>query len=439
MYIVPSSAAFLYCRYSASTYSTTSARLALSSSRSICVGHDHDALACRSRALHPALTTTQMFAKREIDDDSIFNVGNEGGTNLDGISRLFNNMLPFIDLERVDTHETYKPYMSEDLLSRQITDSYIEHDSFDADRAKINESVRAWDFVMTYIPVVNPILAYFTYPMVVMSWTDLVLLISNKNWMPADGGAYQAEIITPAVNGIVLPAISILFATLISQTVTTLRQRQIDLRTCLNLEACELRNLESLVDSFAESIEKNNLRRVLVEYTVRIINESAAEDEDTKIVPGKSEMNDFFSTLNQMSANKDIRTEPTLLSEAYGSVARLNSQRSTRVSALQATFPAMHYLVLCTLASSICLSFLLETNQKALIFLADTELRVLWTILIGAFSALSAICYDLLHPFRGNYQIMMSVPQFYNIRDSLLGKEEMQKKLMEVSMGSSMK
>jgi len=33
----------------------------------------------------------------------------------------------------------------------------------------------------------------------------------------------------------------------------------------------------------------------------------------------------------------------------------------------------------------------------------------------------------------------MSVPQFYNIRDSLLGKEEMQKKLMEVSMGSSMK
>jgi len=438
MYIVPPSAAFLYCRYSATTCSTTRAHVALSS-RPICVGHDHDALACRSRALHPALTTTQMFAKREIDDDSIFNVENEGGTNLDSISRLFSNVWPFVDLERVGAHETYKPYMSEDLLSRQITDSYIEHDSFDADQAKINESVWAWDFVMTYIPVVNPILAYFTYPMVVMSWTDLVLFISNKNWMPADGGAYQAEIITPAVNGIVLPAISILFATLISQTVTTLRQRQIDLRTCLNLEACELRNLESLVDSFAESIEKNNLRRVLVKYTIRIINESAAEDEDTKIVPGKSEMNDFFSTLNQMSANKDVRTEPTLLSEAYGSVARLNSQRSTRVSALQATFPAMHYLVLCTLASSICLSFLLETNQKALIFLADTELRVLWTILIGAFSALSAICYDLLHPFRGNYQIMMSVPQFYNIRDSLLGKEEMQKKLMEVSMGSSMK
>ena len=223
-------------------------------------------------------------------------------------------------------------------------------------------------------------------------------------------GAYQAEIITPAVNGIVLPAISILFATLISQTVTTLRQRQVDVRTCLNLEGCELRNLDSLVESFAESIEKNDLRQVLTEYTMRIIKESAAREEYNKIVPGKSEMNNVFSSLNKMSANKDIHTESILLSEAYGSVSRLNSQRSTRISALQATFPTMHYLVLATLASSICLSFLLETNQKALIFLAETELRVLWTILIGAFSTLSAICYDLLHPFRGNYQVSDVLP-----------------------------
>ena len=36
-------------------------------------------------------------------------------------------------------------------------------------------------------------------------------------------------------------------------------------------------------------------------------------------------------------------------------------------------------------------------------------------------------------------KIVTSVDQFYNIRDSLLGKDEMQKKLTEVSLGSSMK
>ena len=240
--------------------------------------------------------------------------------------------------------------------------------------------------------------------------------------------------------GIVIPAVSLLFATMISQTVTTLRQRQVDVRTCLNVEASEIRILQCLVESFADSDIKNILRKDLTSYTLRIISESAPVETYSCFELVESEMNDFFGSLNKMSSKPDIyQTNPALLSEASSAVVRLNNQRSSRISALQTTFPIMHYLVLSTLALSICLAFLLETNQKALVFLATTELRFLWTMLIGAFSALSAICYDLLHPFRGNYQIVISVVQFYKIRDSLIATEKMKRGVLDLSMSSSIK
>ena len=40
-------------------------------------------------------------------------------------------------------------------------------------------------------------------------------------------------------------------------------------------------------------------------------------------------------------------------------------------------------------------------------------------MLIGTFSALAVVSYDLSDPFRGSYQISGSVDQFYTIRDAL--------------------
>jgi len=150
-------------------------------------------------------------------------------------------------------------------------------------------------------------------------------------------------------------------------------------------------------------------------------------------------MSYVFDSLNKISQNPNLRVDPGILSQAYAAVVRLNSQRSTRISSIQANFPLLHYSVLATLAMSICVAFLLETNQKQLVFLAETELRFLWTILIGAFSALWSITYDLLHPFRGNYQILLSVVQFYKIRDSLIATERAKQGMTNISMSSSIK
>ena len=75
----------------------------------------------------------------------------------------------------------------------------------------------------------------------------LTEITGGKTWIPVDGGAYSIEILTPSINGIVLPSLCILFATLVSTTITQLRDRQLAVRECLNTEASDLYRLSILL------------------------------------------------------------------------------------------------------------------------------------------------------------------------------------------------
>ena len=44
----------------------------------------------------------------------------------------------------------------------------------------------------------------------------------------------------------------------------------------------------------------------------------------------------------------------------------------------------------------------METNQDLLLFLSAIQLRILWSMLIGTFSALAVVNYDMRDPFRGS-------------------------------------
>jgi len=285
--------------------------------------------------------------------------------------------------------------------------------------------------VLTSLPIVFPLLAYLTYDDIAMLFNKFISLLDTNTWVAVDGGAYQAKVIAPAINGIIVPAVSILFATLISNTFSTLRQRQLDIRTSINREACELRVLSSIVDSFPSSVDQEKCRTYLVHYTSRLISESKPSVKYNSLEFNgsmESEMNGFLNTLNKIVTNKDdddlcefstINPAAALVSEAYSALTRLNAERSTRISALLATYPALHYGILSTLALSICIAFLIETNQDILMFLNAIQLRLLWTILIGTFSALGVVCYDLSDPFYGSYEISNSLDQLYTIRDAL--------------------
>lgn len=131
--------------------------------------------------------------------------------------------------------------------------------------------VQALDLALRFIPVVMPVLAYWTYEPTAKVFERTVEYISNNNWVAVDGGQYQANIITPAINGLVVPSMALLFATMTSNTINTLRQRQLQIRTSLNTEANDLRMVSTMVDSLPPELRdfKNHLREYLIQYASR--------------------------------------------------------------------------------------------------------------------------------------------------------------------------
>lgn len=101
------------------------------------------------------------------------------------------------------------------------------------------------DTLMYIIAAAVPIISFLTLDDAIALVRKFVYLISSQSWLPADGGKYQAEILTPTLNGIVLPTISISLGTLVAGTISSLRDRLNTLRTCLNKESFDIRMLHS--------------------------------------------------------------------------------------------------------------------------------------------------------------------------------------------------
>lgn len=70
----------------------------------------------------------------------------------------------------------------------------------------------------------------------------------------------QNRLLVPAINGLVIPAVALLFATMTSTTISTLRQRQVDVRRAINMEAGELRSIECLLDAIEEGPVQDQCR-----------------------------------------------------------------------------------------------------------------------------------------------------------------------------------
>jgi hypothetical protein len=140
-----------------------------------------------------------------------------------------------------------------------------------------------------------------------------------------------------------------------------------------------------------------------------------------------SEMYGLLGEFNTIAKCEDVDIPGVLLSESYGAIMRLNNERCRRVSALQSTYPSLHFIIVSMLAISICVAFLMETNQELLIFLNSIQLRILWTMLIGTFSALATVCYDLCDPFAGSNNLSKSVNQLVTIRSALRASMSLEK------------
>lgn len=319
-------------------------------------------------------------------------------------------------------------------------------------------TIVSMELALKYLPFLMPIIAYSSYESTARSFNRLVEFISDNNWIAVDGGQYQAEIITPAINGLVVPSLALLFATLMNNTINTLRQRQLQIRTSLNTEANDLRMLLTILDSLPIQLHsmKNHLREYLIQYSSRVISEcqprlslnnlmyiGSMDNElngfllywnglsmscygtmfiDTMLPASNYTVDDQSGLFGRYEHQLGITTKqrqqhivpfmsPTIFSETYDALTRLRNERSIRISALQSTYPMLHYVILALLAGSICTVFLMETNQDLLLFLSAIQLRVLWSMLIGTFSALGVVNYDMIDPFSGSckYTTLMHV------------------------------
>ena len=79
----------------------------------------------------------------------------------------------------------------------------------------------------------------------------------------------------------------------------------------------------------------------------------------------------------------------------------------------------LHWLTQALLGGSILLAFLVESDDQALLFLDQLQLRLMFTILVGALTGIGVILYDLNDPFQGTFQITPAASQLYVIRDIL--------------------
>ncbi|CAJ1948283.1 unnamed protein product [Cylindrotheca closterium] len=291
--------------------------------------------------------------------------------------------------------------------------SYLTYDE-DASQMEL-----IMDKALQLAPFFMPLVAYSLYDPTAIAFAATIEFLKSSNWVAVDGGSYQAMIIAPVINGVIIPSIALMFAIQIGLTISKLWKRTNDIRMCITMEASKLIMLRNLLSDFPLTNEtQEKCEFYLLQYTSRLISEC---HETVNIglsdIKMDSELNACMKELNKAAAAPGSSGYCAMLvDQAMAAVESLSQNRSTRIGALQSTFPMLHYVLLTTLALSICFAFLMETDQDILVFLNAIQLRILWTMLVGTFSALGLVCYDLEHPFRGLYQISDSVKELYDVR-----------------------
>ena len=100
-------------------------------------------------------------------------------------------------------------------------------------------------FILT--PIISGILSFYLYPTTALWFHNCVAFLSNNKFESVDGGQLQWSILLPALNGVVMMAVSLLYANMISTTGTQLRQRQMNIHTSLSQEMEGIRALLQLI------------------------------------------------------------------------------------------------------------------------------------------------------------------------------------------------
>ncbi|CAK0894002.1 unnamed protein product [Prorocentrum cordatum] len=270
------------------------------------------------------------------------------------------------------------------------------------------------------LPFAGPVVAFGL-------WPQLLALVHFV--LGEEAGLLELTQLTlnPTTNGIVVASLGTALGTLTSITVWTLRQRQLDIRSALNKEACELQMLAAtLTTSESAAVDPRGgaqaaayVRMISLfrQYVARLIEESSKRADVRQLElrgAGTSELTGIARTARQCGM------PPDMTSDLASHIGRLSDARSMRLASLSTAFPLIHWAILSLLAASISLCFLIEIDQYEGRFMSERpenslRLRIVFTFLVGTFSGLSGLCADLNDPFRGSFCVTNTVRQFYTL------------------------
>jgi hypothetical protein len=304
-------------------------------------------------------------------------------------------------------------------------------------------------FIMWTFPIFIAVASCLGFGVLAHYFHQFVQWWSYQSWYPPTENQIQlqANVVTQVVNGPVITSVSILFATLSSMTISSLYERQIVIRKCYALELRSLRLLHMGIQAIPSELEvaRRMGEDLLVQYTQQLFQESrggggsgptrnndlyyeketVVEEQgflrdssgDGHLMALLNWSNDLLlpqrppdSSSNSSSNNKSTKkTHPSppppaaIVGQIQSVLSTLLSQRHLRSLALSTVFPIVHWLTLTFLAAAIGISFLVATDQQDFIFLHGFPIRILWGVLMGSFTSLAILCYDLYSIYDGAY------------------------------------
>ena len=266
-------------------------------------------------------------------------------------------------------------------------------------------------------------LSFWLYPSTAKLFRETVQHLSGNLWVPVDGGELQWSVLLPALNGVVMTAVSLLYANLINTTGSQLRERQIKIQESLRTEVMGIRGLAQLLPYYPD-----NFRPIfgtqLMAYIQELVIELGAgrggdnDDGDSSInikrggdldlrsfVPSLSDYRNELHRASMTSMTEEETLNANIRERSYEMLDRVATGRMSRVTALQTVFPPLHYFTITALSATILLVFLLETDRPVIQYLDSFQLRLIWGLLVGTITAIYCIGIDLNYPFVGTYTV----------------------------------
>ena len=260
--------------------------------------------------------------------------------------------------------------------------------SNEASNIEFSEGQESYDSLLFVFAIVPPVLAFLFQDEIAKSVAYFLgyFGFQGKN---VDGNAFANNLLRPTINGVVVPATSIVLGTLFATTVNVLWNRQLQLRAYINKEVGELRLLRRALFGCFGTAQHCKRRAaalgLLHSYTRTLIAETEVECLDRLRhiqLNGGISMNELDELADMLhGVDGAAASRQGSVATAGGLLVSLNQHRSERVATTLSVFPRIHWGVLLALFGSINVAFLIESNQEVLQYLNSIQVCRICSIL----------------------------------------------------------